>query len=56
VAKIIAVIVMVEVRAFVETRQAGEIVAGSPAEFARLIADEIAKWTPVIREGNIRAE
>lgn len=45
-----------EVRAFVETRQAGEIVAGSPAEFARLIADEIAKWTPVIREGNIRAE
>jgi hypothetical protein len=27
-----------------------------PADFAALVAGDIAKWTPVIREGNIRAE
>ena len=28
--------------------------AGSPAEFAKFIADDIAKWAKVIRAGNIR--
>ncbi len=51
-----AVITSPEVKSFVETRQAAEVMAGSPADFARLIAGDIAKWTPVIREGNIRAE
>jgi len=51
-----AIITAPEVKSFVETRQAAEVVGGSPADFARLIAAEIAKWTPVIREGNIRAE
>jgi hypothetical protein len=30
--------------------------AGSPAEYAKLIADEIEKWAKVIRAGNIKAE
>jgi hypothetical protein len=29
---------------------------GAPAEYARLIADEIEKWAKVIRAGNIKAE
>lgn len=45
-----------EVKTFVQERQAAEVVAGTPAEFAALIAGDIQKWTPVIREGNIRAE
>lgn len=51
-----AIITGAEVKSFVETRQAAEVVAGTPAEFAALVAGDIAKWTPVIREGNIRAE
>ena len=51
-----SIITSAEVRSFVETRQAAEVVAGTPAEFAALVAGDIAKWTPVIREGNIRAE
>jgi len=51
-----AIITRAEVRSFVETRQAAEVVAGTPAEFAALVAGDIAKWAPVIREGNIRAE
>ncbi len=43
-------------KSFVETRQAAEVVAGTPAEFAALVAGDIAKWGPVIRDGNIRAE
>lgn len=50
------IITSAEVKSFVETRQAAEVVAGTPAEFAALVAGDIAKWTPVIREGNIRAE
>jgi tripartite-type tricarboxylate transporter receptor subunit TctC len=50
------IITNAEVRSFVETRQAAEVVAGTPAEFAALVAGDIAKWGPVIREGNIRAE
>lgn len=51
-----AIITSAEVKAFVENRQAAEVVAGTPAEFGALIAGDIAKWTPVIRDGNIRAE
>jgi tripartite-type tricarboxylate transporter receptor subunit TctC len=51
-----AIITNPEVKATVETRQAAEVTAGTPADFAKLIADDVAKWTPVIREGNIRAE
>lgn len=51
-----AIITNPEVKSAVETRQAAEVMAGSPADFAALVAGDIAKWTPVIREGNIRAE
>ncbi|MBR0660673.1 Bug family tripartite tricarboxylate transporter substrate binding protein [Neoroseomonas oryzicola] len=51
-----AIITSPDVKTFVEERQAAEVVAGTPAEFAALIAGDIQKWTPVIREGNIRAE
>ena len=34
----------------------GTIVAGSPAEFAELIADETEKWGRVVRAGNLKAE
>lgn len=50
------IITNAEVKSAVETRQAAEVIAGTPAEFAALIAGDVAKWTPVIREGNIRAE
>jgi tripartite-type tricarboxylate transporter receptor subunit TctC len=50
------IITSAEVKSFVETRQAAEVMAGTPAEFAALVAGDIAKWGPVIREGNIRAE
>jgi tripartite-type tricarboxylate transporter receptor subunit TctC len=33
-----------------------EIVGSTPAEFARLIREEIPKWTKVVREAGIRAE
>jgi tripartite-type tricarboxylate transporter receptor subunit TctC len=32
------------------------VVAGSPADFGRLIADETEKWAQVIRAANIKAE
>ena len=50
------IITSADVRSFVETRQAAEVVAGTPADFAALVAGDIAKWGPVIRDGNIRAE
>jgi tripartite-type tricarboxylate transporter receptor subunit TctC len=31
-------------------------VGGSPEDFARFIREEIAKWTKVVKEGNIKAE
>jgi tripartite-type tricarboxylate transporter receptor subunit TctC len=34
----------------------GAAVAGSPAEFGKLIADETEKWAKVIRAANIKAE
>jgi tripartite-type tricarboxylate transporter receptor subunit TctC len=34
----------------------GMVLAGSPADFAKLIADETEKWGKVIRLANIRPE
>ncbi|MBW8267921.1 Bug family tripartite tricarboxylate transporter substrate binding protein [Caldovatus aquaticus] len=51
-----AIITAPEVKSAVETRQAAEVVASTPQQFAALIAGDVAKWGPVIREGNIRAE
>jgi tripartite-type tricarboxylate transporter receptor subunit TctC len=34
----------------------GLLLAGSPADFGKLIADETAKWAKVIRAANIKAE
>ena len=34
----------------------GTVLAGSPADFGRLIADETEKWGKVIRAANIKAE
>jgi tripartite-type tricarboxylate transporter receptor subunit TctC len=34
----------------------GTMLAGSPADFAKLIADETEKWAKVIRANNIKAE
>ncbi|WP_235952516.1 Bug family tripartite tricarboxylate transporter substrate binding protein [Falsiroseomonas algicola] len=36
--------------------QAGAVVGGSPEDFANHIRREVARWTPVIREGGIRVE
>ncbi|MDP3419057.1 tripartite tricarboxylate transporter substrate binding protein [Falsiroseomonas sp.] len=33
--------------------QAGTVVGGTPADFAGHIAREVARWTPIIREGGI---
>jgi tripartite-type tricarboxylate transporter receptor subunit TctC len=51
-----AVITSTEVKETVQRVQAADVIASTPAEFAALIARDHAKWTPVIREGNIRAE
>ena len=34
----------------------GTVIAGSPAEFGKLIAEETEKWAKVIRAANIKAE
>jgi hypothetical protein len=34
----------------------GTVIAGSPADFGKLIADETEKWGKVIRAGNIKPE
>jgi hypothetical protein len=34
----------------------GTALSGSPADFGKLIADEIEKWAKVIRALNIKAE
>ena len=34
----------------------GTVIAGSPSDFGRLIADETEKWGKVIRAANIKAE
>ena len=34
----------------------GEVLAGSPADFGKLIADETEKWGKVIRAANIKVQ
>ena len=34
----------------------GTVLAGSPTDFGKLIADETEKWAKVIRAANIKAE
>ena len=34
----------------------GMLLAGSPADFGKLVADETAKWGKVIRDAGIKAE
>jgi tripartite-type tricarboxylate transporter receptor subunit TctC len=34
----------------------GTVLAGSPADFEKLIAEEIEKWEKVIRAANIKPE
>jgi len=51
-----AIITTPSVKEQTERVQAAQIVAGTPEEFASFIRAEAAKWEPVIREGNIRAE
>jgi tripartite-type tricarboxylate transporter receptor subunit TctC len=36
--------------------QAGSVVGGTPEAFANHIRREVARWTPIIREGGIRSE
>jgi tripartite-type tricarboxylate transporter receptor subunit TctC len=36
--------------------QAGRVVGGTPEDFAAHIRREVARWTPIIREGGIRSE
>ena len=45
-----------EVRRSVEQTQAGEVVGGTPAQFAEFIRAEYDRWTPVIRDAGIRIE
>jgi len=34
----------------------GDVLAGTPAEFGKLIADETEKWAKVIKSANIKPE
>ena len=34
----------------------GTVLPGSPADYGRLLADEIQKWGKVIRAANIKSE
>lgn len=36
--------------------EGADIVGSSPQEFAQFVADEIAKWTKVVKDGGIKAE
>jgi tripartite-type tricarboxylate transporter receptor subunit TctC len=47
---------MPEVREAVFRQQAGQVVAGSPQDFAAHIRREFETWGPIIRDGNIRAD
>lgn len=51
-----AIITSAEVRETVTRVQAAEVIGGSPQDFAAFIRREYEKWTPIIREGGIRAE
>jgi tripartite-type tricarboxylate transporter receptor subunit TctC len=47
---------MPEVQARIFETQAGAVVGGTPQQFAGFIRGEIARWTPIIRDGGIRSE
>lgn len=47
---------MPEVQQRVFDGQAGTVVGGTPEDFAAHIRREVARWTPIIREGGIRSE
>jgi tripartite-type tricarboxylate transporter receptor subunit TctC len=47
---------MEDVKQRIFDTQAGTVVGGSPQDFANHIRREVARWTPVIREGGIRVE
>jgi tripartite-type tricarboxylate transporter receptor subunit TctC len=47
---------MPDVRSRIFDTQAGSVVGGTPGDFAAHIAREVARWTPIIREGGIRSE
>jgi tripartite-type tricarboxylate transporter receptor subunit TctC len=47
---------MPEVRQRIFESQAGTVVGGTPEAFGAHIAREVARWTPIIREGGIRSE
>lgn len=51
-----AVVRQPEVRQSVEQTQAGEIVGGTPEQFAAFIRGQAERWVPVIRSANIRAD
>jgi tripartite-type tricarboxylate transporter receptor subunit TctC len=47
---------MPDVRQRIFDSQAGTVVGGTPEAFGAHIQREIARWTPIIREGGIRSE
>jgi tripartite-type tricarboxylate transporter receptor subunit TctC len=51
-----AVVQQPEVRRSVEQIQAGEVVGGTPEQFAGFIRAEYERWAPVIRAAGIRTE
>ncbi|MFC7692550.1 Bug family tripartite tricarboxylate transporter substrate binding protein [Paeniroseomonas aquatica] len=51
-----AVLQQPEVRRVIEQTQAGEVVGGTPEQFAAFIAAEHARWAPLIRSAGIRTE
>lgn len=50
------IIALPEVQQRIFDTQAGRVIGGSPADFARHLRREFETWAPIIREGNIRAE
>jgi tripartite-type tricarboxylate transporter receptor subunit TctC len=47
---------MPDVKQRIFDTQAGTVVGGSPEDFAAHIRREVARWTPIIRQGGIRTE
>lgn len=47
---------MPEVQQRIFETQAGSVVGGTSEQFAEHIRSEVARWTPIIREGGIRSE
>lgn len=50
------IITSAEVRETVQRVQAADVVGGTPQDFSAFIQREFEKWTPIIRDGGIRAE